>query len=105
MSTIKNYLNTWYSVSPWSYRIAFFALGYSVVSLFIAQEDFIMLDNLFTSLDKFYQERPWYFRIMFFALGYMITDLVAKATRKQLQSVAREKSISHHIASSFFFFA
>ena len=42
----------------------------------------IMLDNLFTSLDKFYQERPWYFRIMFFALGYMITDLANRALRK-----------------------
>lgn len=36
MSAIKNYLNLWYQVSPWSYRIAFFALGYSLVSLFIA---------------------------------------------------------------------
>lgn len=82
MSTIKNYLNIWFEVSPWSYRVAFFALGYSIVSLFVAQEDIIMLDNLFTSLDKFYQERPWYFRIMFFALGYMITDLVNRALRK-----------------------
>lgn len=36
MSTVKNYLNVWYSVSPWSYRIAFFALGYSLVSLIIS---------------------------------------------------------------------
>lgn len=36
MSTVKNYLNLWYEVSPWTYRITFFALGYSVVSLFIA---------------------------------------------------------------------
>lgn len=38
MSTIKSYLNTWFEVSPWSYRIAFFALGYSIVSSFVAQE-------------------------------------------------------------------
>ena len=36
MSAIKSYLNLWYQVSPWSYRIAFFALGYSLASLFIA---------------------------------------------------------------------
>ena len=36
MNAVKNYLNIWFEVSPWSYRIAFFALGYSVVSLFIA---------------------------------------------------------------------
>lgn len=36
MSTIKSYLNTWFEVSPWSYRMAFFALGYSLVSLFVA---------------------------------------------------------------------
>ena len=81
MSTIKNYLNIWFEVSPWSYRIAFFALGYSIVSLFIAQEE-ITMDKLIVSLEKFYQERPWYFRIMFLALGYMITDLVVKATKK-----------------------
>ena len=81
MSTIKNYLNIWFEVSPWSYRIAFFALGYSIVSLFIAQEE-ITMDKLIVSLEKFYQERPWYFRIMFFALGYMITDLANRALRK-----------------------
>lgn len=36
MKAVKSYLNTWYVVSPWTYRITFFALGYSVVSLFIA---------------------------------------------------------------------
>lgn len=82
MSTIKSYMNVWFEASPWSYRLFFFAVGYSIVSLFVAQEDIIMLDNLFTSLDKFYKERPWYFRIMFLALGYMFTDLVVKATRK-----------------------
>lgn len=81
MSTIKNYLNIWFEVSPWSYRIAFFALGYSIVSLFIAQEE-ITMDKLIVSLEKFYQERPWYFRIMFFALGYMITDLANRALKK-----------------------
>ena len=81
MSTVKSYLNIWYQVSPWSYRIAFFALGYSLVSLFIAQEETTM-DKLIVSLEKFYQERPWYFRIMFLALGYMITDLANRALRK-----------------------
>ena len=81
MSTVKNYLNIWYQVSPWTYRICFFALGYSIVSLFIAQEE-ITMDKLIVSLEKFYQERPWYFRIMFLALGYMITDLANRALRK-----------------------
>nr|DAS57532.1 MAG TPA: hypothetical protein [Caudoviricetes sp.] len=36
MNAVKSYLNLWYEVSPWTYRITFFALGYSVVSLFIA---------------------------------------------------------------------
>lgn len=36
MNSVKNYLNVWFEVSPWSYRIAFFALGYYIVSLFIA---------------------------------------------------------------------
>ena len=81
MSELKSYLNIWFEVSPWSYRIAFFALGYSIVSLFIAQEE-ITMDKLIVSLEKFYQERPWCFRIMFLALGYMITDLANKATKK-----------------------
>ena len=81
MSAVKNYLNVWFEISPWSYRIAFFALGYSIVSLFIAQEE-ITMDKLIVSLEKFYQERPWYFRIMFLALGYMITDLANRALRK-----------------------
>lgn len=33
MSTVKSYLNIWYQVSPWSYRIAFFALGYMITDL------------------------------------------------------------------------
>lgn len=32
MSKVANYLNLWYQVSPWSYRICFFALGYAVVN-------------------------------------------------------------------------
>lgn len=36
LKSISNYMNVWYQVSPWTYRICFFALGYSVVSLFIA---------------------------------------------------------------------
>ena len=40
MSTIKSYMNVWFEASPWSYRLFFFAVGYSVVSLFIAQEDY-----------------------------------------------------------------
>lgn len=81
MNAVKSYLNTWFEVSPWSYRIAFFALGYSLVSLFIAQEELIM-DKILVALDKKYQEQPWLFRIFFFMLGYVLTDLVVKATRK-----------------------
>ena len=81
MNSVKNYLNVWFEVSPWSYRIAFFALGYSIVSLFIAQEELIM-DKILVALDKKYQEQPWLFRIFFFLLGYVLTDLVVKATRK-----------------------
>ena len=81
MNSVKNYLNIWFEVSPWSYRIAFFALGYSIVSLFIAQEELIM-DKILVALDKKYQEQPWLFRIFFFLLGYVLTDLVVKATRK-----------------------
>lgn len=81
MSTIKSYLNVWFEVSPWSYRIAFFALGYSIVSLFIAQEE-ITMDKLIVKLDKFYAEQPWLFRAFFFLLGYVLTDLVVKATKK-----------------------
>ena len=39
MSTIKNYLNIWFEVSPWSYRVAFFALGYSLVSLILSKKE------------------------------------------------------------------
>lgn len=35
MNAVKSYLNTWYQASPWSYRLFFFAVGYSVVSLFV----------------------------------------------------------------------
>ena len=81
MNSVKNYLNVWFEVSPWSYRIAFFALGYSIISLFIAQEE-ITMDKLIAKLDKKYNESPWLFRIFFFMLGYVLTDLVVKATRK-----------------------
>lgn len=81
MNSVKNYLNVWFEVSSWSYRIAFFALGYSIVSLFIAQEE-ITMDKLIVKLDKFYAEQPWLFRAFFFMLGYVLTDLVVKATRK-----------------------
>lgn len=82
MNAVKSYLNTWYAVSPWTYRVCFFALGYSVVSLFLAQEEIIMFDILIAKLDKKYAESPWLFRIFFFMLGYVLTDLVVKATRK-----------------------
>lgn len=81
MNSVKNYLNVWFEVSPWSYRIAFFALGYSIVSLFIVQEE-ITMDKLIVKLDKFYAEQPWLFRAFLFMLGYVLTDLVVKATRK-----------------------
>lgn len=80
MNSVKNYLNVWYSVSPWSYRIAFFALGYSLVSLFIQEE--ITMDKLIAKLDKAYAQNPWAYRVFFFLLGYVATDLVVKATRK-----------------------
>ena len=35
MNSVKNYLNVWFEVSPWTYRICFFALGYAIVSMFI----------------------------------------------------------------------
>lgn len=82
MSTIKNYLNIWFEVSPWSYRVAFFALGYSLVSLFIAQEDIIMLEIITNYLDKFYSERPFVFRAFFFLLGFFITSLVMMSKKK-----------------------
>ena len=36
MNSIKNYMNVWFEVSPWTYRAFFFAVGYSIVSLFVA---------------------------------------------------------------------
>lgn len=80
LKSISNYMNVWYQVSPWTYRICFFALGYSIVSLFIQEE--ITMDKLIVKLDKFYAEQPWLFRAFFFMLGYVLTDLVVKATRK-----------------------
>lgn len=82
MNSVKNYLNVQFEVSPWSYRIAFFALGYSLVSLFVAQEDIIMLQIITNYLDKFYAERPLVFRAFFFLLGFFITSLVMMSKKK-----------------------
>lgn len=81
MNSIKNYMNVWFEVSPWTYRVFFFAVGYSIVSLFIAQEE-ITMDKFLVTLDKKYAESPWLFRAFFLLLGYVVTDLAIKINKK-----------------------